>query len=65
MFNPDMSFRDVCNKQETADKNARGSGKRKPWLPHGRDRFTYTVKRLQSGCLVFQLRLNTRSSRFR
>jgi len=31
----------------------RGKGER--WLPHRKGRFMYTVERLQSGCLVYQL----------
>ena len=56
MMNPSLYFREVWNKEETADKNACAfRSKSAPRLPHGKGPFTYTVERLLSGCLVYRL----------
>ncbi len=56
MMNPTLYLRDVWSAEETTEGNARTSGgKREPRLPRRRGRFTYTVERLQSGCLLYQL----------
>lgn len=59
MMNPNMYLSDVWNEEEeTPAANARASRtKNEPRLPHGRGRFTYTIVRLQSGCLLYQLAL--------
>jgi hypothetical protein len=58
MMNPDMYFRDTWKEEEATDETACSSnGKSKPRLRHGQDHFTYTVERLQGGCLLYQLAL--------
>ena len=58
MMNPNVYFRDLWTEAETTAAKARSSGgKSETRLQHGRHRFTYTIERLQSGCLVYQLTL--------
>jgi len=54
--NPDTYFREVWNEGETTAASIRASrSKRSITLPHRPDRFTYTVERLEGGCLLYQL----------
>ncbi len=56
MTNPDTYFREVRNEQKTNYASRRASRtKGSPGQTFGQDRFTYTVERLPSGCLLYQL----------
>src|SRR5271169_3187141 len=58
MTNPDTYFREVWNEQKTNYARGRASRpKGSPGETFGRDRFTYTVEQLPSGCLLYQLAL--------
>jgi len=56
MTNPDTYFSEVWNEQKTNYASA-SRPKGSPGQTFGRDRFTYTVEQLPSGCLLYQLAL--------